>query len=70
MLKERTGFGYTVLTRVVPDVLSGTASFTLNEAGLMWQIEAPLQEIMPLSQASSVPGTASAEELNAQFLSL
>ncbi len=48
------GFGYTVLTRVVPDALSGEVKHRLDKGGISWEIEAPLCEVV----ASSDTGCA------------
>jgi two-component sensor histidine kinase len=41
----RRGFGYTVLSRVVPESLSGEAKYTLDEHGVHWGLRAPLDEV-------------------------
>ena len=41
----RQGFGSTVLTRVVPDTLSGEAKYQVGKEGIVWEIEAPLREV-------------------------
>ena len=46
---SRQGFGSTVLTRVVPETLSGEARYSLGKEGIAWEIEAPLGEVTSLS---------------------
>jgi PAS domain S-box-containing protein len=45
----RQGFGSTVLTRVVPETLSGEAQYGVGIEGISWEIEAPLREVASLS---------------------
>jgi PAS domain S-box-containing protein len=39
------GFGTTVLSRVVPETFLGEVHYHLGEAGVVWEIEAPLGEV-------------------------
>ena len=48
---SRQGFGSTVLTRVVPETLSGEAQYGIGKEGIAWEIEAPLSEIAAPSSA-------------------
>ena len=45
-LDER-GFGYTVLNRVVPEALSGEVRWQLEGDGMVWELKAPLGEVLP-----------------------
>ena len=42
---SRQGFGSTVLTRVVPETLSGASEYGVDKEGIVWEIEAPLCEV-------------------------
>jgi two-component sensor histidine kinase len=46
---SRQGFGSTVLTRVVPETLSGESHYGTGKEGIFWKIEAPLREVASLS---------------------
>jgi len=46
---SRQGFGSTVLTRVVPETLSGESRYSAGKEGISWEIEAPLREVASLS---------------------
>ncbi len=48
---SRQGFGSTVLTRVVPETLSGEAQYGIGKEGIAWEIEAPLREVASLSSS-------------------
>lgn len=53
--QTRQGFGSTVLTRVVPETLSGEAQYRIGEKGIAWEIEAPLYEVELLSAERPAP---------------
>jgi two-component sensor histidine kinase len=49
-----TGFGTTVLNRVVPETFLGEVQYHLGEAGVIWEIEAPLEEVAFSPGAQSI----------------
>lgn len=49
--RGKTGFGCTVLNRVVPDALLGVVEYQLSEEGVTWELEAPLREVAPPSES-------------------
>ena len=56
---KKSGFGCTVLTRVVPDALSGEVQYQLGAEGISWKIEAPLHEVVPPSASALCPANPS-----------
>jgi PAS domain S-box-containing protein len=57
---SRQGFGSTVLTRVVPDTLSGEVRYDIGTEGVFWEIEAPLDEVASLSSGRPALGAVTA----------
>lgn len=39
------GFGSTVLNRVVPEAISGKVTYRMSNSGIIWEVEAPLDEV-------------------------
>ncbi len=50
---SKSGFGYTVLNRVVPEAISGVVKHYFGNTGIVWKVEAPLGEIEALVHAPS-----------------
>jgi PAS domain S-box-containing protein len=44
---DEHGFGFTVLNRVVPEALSGEVRWQLEGDGIVWELKAPLHEVLP-----------------------
>ncbi|HWJ17642.1 MAG TPA: hypothetical protein VNR65_02835, partial [Geobacterales bacterium] len=57
---SRQGFGSTVLTRVVPETLSGEARYGAGKDGIIWEVEAPLHEVASLPSNWSATDTVAA----------